>query len=116
MAWDFVEKVVSFINLEKRQAYDTASTDPCTALRTLAEFGTRDEKMIRELAIGATRFLVQDTTTERVREAIVDLILRIELECILGGPVDQLRAKLFRILDLIVSKYPASREPETPQA
>ena len=58
----------------------------------------------QRLAIEATSFLDQDKNIERVREVIVDLVLKIEIETILGGPAGELRARLHKILDVIVAK------------
>ena len=85
-------------------ARPSVSDDPCLTLRELSEFGTRDEPFLRRLAIEATSFLDQDKNIERVREVIVDLVLKIEIETILGGPAGELRARLHKILDVIVAK------------
>ena len=84
--------------------HPSVSDDPCLTLRELSEFGTRDEPFLRRLAIEATSFLDQDKNIERVREVIVDLVLKIEIETILGGPAGELRARLHKILDVIVAK------------
>lgn len=95
---------MSLLNTFIRPASLSVSDDPCLTLRELSEFGTRDEPFLRRLAIEATSFLDHDKNIERVREVIVDLVLKIEIETILGGPAGELRARLHKILDVIVAK------------
>lgn len=99
---------MSVLRMFNQPTDETQKADPCEALRVLAELGTRDELLVRQLAEQATRLLEHENQIHRVREAIVDIIVRIEIESILGGPVNELQDRLFRILDLIVAKRSAA--------
>lgn len=97
-------KVKAVLNLAGKVHESHEPAAACAKLRQFVETGSRDEILIRNLAKAATRNISEDDRIEKIREAIVDNIIKIEIENIMGGPVGELRVRLAKILDAIESR------------
>ncbi len=88
------------------------ATDALGELRELVPGGLRDQSRGWRMACAATADFPSEDRIERLRETIVDLLVVIEIETILGGPKEVHIRQLTALLDWIDRNNPALTNQE----